>query len=56
MRAGQSIISDVAETLGSALADATLDNISVSLPTVPADPLDGPELLVLGKLAIYPLD
>lgn len=55
-RAGQSIITDVAEALGSALADALLDQITVTQPTVPSDPADGPELIVLGKLAVYPLD
>ncbi len=55
-RAGQSIITDVSEALGSALADATLDQITVAVPAVPSDPSDGPELITLGKLAVYPLD
>lgn len=55
-RAGQSIITDVSEALGSALADATLDQMTVTVPTVPTDPTDGPELIVLGKLAVYPLE
>ncbi len=55
-RAGQSVITFVSEALGSALADATLDRISVTTPTVPSDPGDGPELIILSKLAVYPLD
>lgn len=54
-RAGQSIITFWFDALGSALADATVDSASPTTPTVPADPIDGPELLVLGKLAVYPL-
>lgn len=54
-RAGQSIITFISEALGSALADAQLDVISVSTPTVPTDPLDGPELIVPGKLNVLPL-
>lgn len=54
-RAGQSIITFWFDALGSALADATVDSASPSTPTVPADPIDGPELLVLGKLGVYPL-
>jgi Baseplate J-like protein len=56
MRAGQSIITAISEALGSAVADATLDNITDTEPVVPSDPGDGPELMVLGKLAVYPLD
>jgi hypothetical protein len=54
-RAGQSIITFISEALGSALADAQLDVISVSTPSVPTDPLDGPELIVPGKLNVLPL-
>ena len=56
MRAGQSVINFVQESVGSALADSTLDVISQSLPTVPTDVIDGPGMLTLGKFAIYPLD
>jgi uncharacterized phage protein gp47/JayE len=55
-RAGQAIITDISEALGSALADAQLDQITVAVPTVPSDPSDGPELIVIGKLAVYPLE
>jgi hypothetical protein len=55
-RAGQSVITFIADALGSALADSTLDTISVTAPDVPADPLDGPEMLILGKLGLLPLD
>jgi Baseplate J-like protein len=54
-RAGQAVINFITESLGSALADAQLDVISVSTPSVPTDPLDGPELLVPGKLNVLPL-
>lgn len=54
-RAGQSIITFWFDALGSALADATVDSVSPTTPGVPTDPIDGPELMVLGKLGVYPL-
>lgn len=55
-RAGQSIINYIQEAVGSALADSTLDFISQQTPTLPVDVVDGPGMMVLGKLQILPLD
>jgi baseplate J-like protein len=54
-RAGQSLISFVAEGLGAVASDATLASISVQSPTVPTDPIDGPARVTLGKFAAYEL-
>ncbi len=54
-RAGQSGITFIAEALGAPVSDATLASISLSDPTVPDDPIDGPNLIVVGKFAVYPL-
>lgn len=54
-RAGQSIITILLETLGSPVSDVTLSTINGTTPTVPADPILGPSLLVAGKFAVYPI-
>lgn len=54
-RAGQSLISFIAEALGSVQSDATLTSISVQTPSLPADPIDGPRRVTLGKFAAYEL-
>lgn len=54
-RAGQSLISFIAEALGAVQSDATLTDISVQTPTVPADPVNGPQRVTLGKFAAYEL-
>lgn len=54
-RAGTGVISRLQDALGASLADATLDEVSQSLPTLPADPVDEPNMLVADDLGIYPL-
>ena len=54
-RAGQSIVSTITEALGAPVGDAQLAAISVSTPSVPADPMSGPNLIVAGKFATYHL-
>jgi hypothetical protein len=53
-RAGQSIVSVIAEALGSSVTDAALVSAAPAVPAVPADPITGPSLLVPGKVAVYP--
>jgi hypothetical protein len=52
-RASQSIVSAIRDALGSPISDALLTSISASAPSVPADPVSGPFLLVAGKVACY---
>lgn len=54
-RAGQSLITFIAEALGAVASDATLASNTVSTPTVPSDPIDGPSRISLGKFAAYEL-
>lgn len=54
-RAGQNVVTFIAEAMGAPVSDATLTAISLSTPTLPADPVDGPRLIVLGNFAVYPL-
>jgi hypothetical protein len=54
-RAGQGIIARLDDTLGGALADAALEDISQSEPTLPTSIVDGPNILTLGTFAIYAL-
>lgn len=55
-RAGQSMVATIVETLGAAIADAEVSDISLATPSLPADVVDGPGLVVLGELGAYPLD
>lgn len=55
-RAGQSIVTTISEALGAPVADATLASVSLSEPSLPDDPIDGPNLIVAGQFAVYPLD
>jgi len=54
-RAGQSIVTAITESLGSPIGDATLSSISLATPSVPSDPVLGPNLIVCGKFAAYNL-
>lgn len=54
-RAGQNIVTVLSEALGSPVSDGTLSSISVSTPSLPTDPVDGPNLIVAGRFAVYPL-
>lgn len=54
-RAGQSLITFISEALGSVQSDATLASISVTTPSLPSDPVDGPRRITLGKFAAYEL-
>jgi hypothetical protein len=54
-RAGQSLITFIAEALGAVQSDATLTSNSVAAPTPPTDPVNGPRRVTLGKFAAYEL-
>jgi hypothetical protein len=51
-RAGANVTSWLAEGIGGALIDAVLEDISDSMPAVPADPITGPERITLGRVSI----
>jgi hypothetical protein len=54
-RAGQSLITFIIEALGAVASDATLASNTISTPSLPTDPIDGPRRVTLGKFAIYEL-
>lgn len=54
-RAGQVMLSRVIEALGGATADVELSRISRSEPDLPSDIADGPNIVVLGNLSVFPL-
>lgn len=54
-RAGTAVLNVLGDKLGGSLADADLAGISVQVPPIPADPRDGPRLIVAGKLSISAL-
>lgn len=54
-RAGATLLTFLREGLGASLSDSQLASISETVPDVPADPIDGPNLLTLGKFAVYDL-
>lgn len=54
-RAGQSLITFIAEALGAVASDATLASNTVPTPSLPTDPVDGPRRITLGKFAAYEL-
>lgn len=51
--AGSSISTTMQDALGVALASADLISMSGTSPTLPTDPIVGPSMLTLGKLAVY---
>lgn len=54
-RAGQSIVSAIRDALGSPISEVQLAAMGVSTPSVPTDPVSGPNLIVAGKFAAYHL-
>jgi len=54
-RAGAKVISYLEEALVGSFVDGKLESASMETPTVPTDPLDGPGLLVAGKVMLSPL-
>lgn len=54
-RAGQSVLTFLGEALGAPVSDSTLASITLSTPSIPDDPIDGPNLIVAGQFAVYAL-
>jgi hypothetical protein len=52
-RAGSTVTTRLGDVLGLALADSELISASVTTPTVPATPIEGPSQVTLGKVAVY---
>ena len=55
LRAGQAIISVLVDALSGVAADAELTRISRNEPDLPANVSDGPNIVTLGRVNIYPL-
>jgi hypothetical protein len=55
MRAGEAVITRVLEALGGVAPDASLPYISINEPTLPGDVVDGPNIVTLGEVGVYPL-
>lgn len=53
--ASMAIVSYLTDALGSSLATA-VPSFSVTTPSVPARPIDGPHKLTLGRVGVYPID
>jgi hypothetical protein len=54
-RAGEAVITRVLEALGGVAPDASLPYISQNEPTLPGDVIDGPNIMTLGEVGVYPL-
>jgi hypothetical protein len=54
-RAGAGVLALLQDALGSSLATSTLESMSVGTPSLPTEPVDGPSLIVAGKVGIYAL-
>jgi hypothetical protein len=54
-RAGQGVITMIVDAMGSPVSDASLALIQTNVPAVPSDPINGPSLVVAGKVAVYTL-
>jgi len=54
-RAGQSALRYVLAALGGTASDAELTSVSRNIPDVPINVADGPNMLTLGNVNIYPL-
>ncbi len=55
LRAGQIIIPFLVDALGGVASSANLDSISDETPELPGSVSDGPNMVTLGKVNIYPL-
>lgn len=55
-RAGTTVLNSILDGLGTMCQDASLYSISRNAPDVPAEVIDGPNMVVLGKLSVYPLE
>ena len=53
--AGQLVVSRVIDALGGVAPNAELTSISRSEPDLPGDVIDGPNIVTLGRVALYPL-
>ena len=53
-RAGSAIIARLQDALGSVLANAQQPEVTPTIPALPADPIDEPNMLVAGDVGIYP--
>lgn len=54
-RAGQAMVPFLVEALGGVAATANLDSISREVPDLPGSISDGPNMVTLGKVSVYPL-
>jgi hypothetical protein len=54
-RAGQAVVSTVADAVGAVASDVELSVITRTVPDQPGNISDGPNLITLGKVNIYPL-
>jgi hypothetical protein len=52
-RAGNGILTTLADALGAALADSKLITITTAAPSLPTDVVLGPHKLTIGRLAVY---
>jgi hypothetical protein len=53
MRAGTNVLTFIQDAFGSGIADLDLVTNTVSLPSLPTDPVLGPKRIVAGKIAVY---
>jgi hypothetical protein len=54
-RAGEAVITRVLEELGGVAPDVSLPYISRNDPDLPSDVVDGPNIVTLGEVGVYPL-
>jgi hypothetical protein len=55
LRAGEAVITRVLESLGGVAPDASLPYISRNEPDLPTEIIDGPNIVTLGEVGVYPL-
>jgi len=54
-RAGEAVITSLLEALGGVAPDISLPYISRNTPDLPGDIVDGPNIVTLGEVGVYPL-
>lgn len=54
-RGGRSVLNTITESLYPLVSDSDLAYQSQTTPAIPTDPTEGPNMLTLGNLSIYPL-
>jgi hypothetical protein len=52
-RAGAAILNYLLDALGGSLSDTTLESMSLTTPSLPADPTDSARMIIMNNIGVY---